>query len=154
MDAKHIGEHLSEKKPDDVVNEAVQQVAFADRILFNKMDLVSDVERNHVLMELRSINQFAEVIQCQKSVVDLDKILGMKSFSVENAMETDPAIYEDLHPKTKSQECTEPTSIEANEEGHNSHSHGHSHGHAHGQHEHGHTDSCEAGCREDHNHSG
>lgn len=43
-DAKHIREHLAEVKPEDAVNEAVQQVAFADRILLNKTDLVSAAE--------------------------------------------------------------------------------------------------------------
>ena len=43
-DAKHVGIHLEEEKPDGAVNEAVQQVAFADRILLNKIDLVSEAE--------------------------------------------------------------------------------------------------------------
>ena len=33
VDAKHVREHLHEKKADDAVNEAVQQVAFAVRLL-------------------------------------------------------------------------------------------------------------------------
>ena len=40
VDAKHIGQHLDEKKPDGVVNEALSQVAYADRIILNKTDLV------------------------------------------------------------------------------------------------------------------
>jgi hypothetical protein len=32
VDAKHVREHLQEKKADDAVNEAVQQVAFAVRV--------------------------------------------------------------------------------------------------------------------------
>lgn len=41
VDAKHIGQHLDEKKPDGVVNEALSQVAYADRIILNKIDLVT-----------------------------------------------------------------------------------------------------------------
>ena len=41
VDAKHVTQHLDEEKPDGVVNEAVQQIAFADRILLNKIDLLS-----------------------------------------------------------------------------------------------------------------
>lgn len=48
-DAKHIGIHLEEEKPDGAVNEAVQQVAFADRILLNKIDLVSEKELEDVV---------------------------------------------------------------------------------------------------------
>merc|ERR1711934_748851 len=40
VDAKHIEQHLDEEKPEGVENEAVEQVAFADRILLNKCDLV------------------------------------------------------------------------------------------------------------------
>ena len=40
VDAKHVGQHLDEEKPGDVVNEALQQIAYADRIVLNKMDLV------------------------------------------------------------------------------------------------------------------
>merc|ERR1712151_661965 len=39
VDAKHVVEHLREIKPDGIVNEAVEQVAFADRLLLNKIDL-------------------------------------------------------------------------------------------------------------------
>merc|ERR1719474_614272 len=42
VDAKHIIQHLDEEKPKDVENEAVEQVAFADRILLNKIDLIED----------------------------------------------------------------------------------------------------------------
>ena len=44
VDAKHVTQHLDDEKPEGVVNEAVQQVAFADKILLNKVDLVSKEE--------------------------------------------------------------------------------------------------------------
>ena len=37
VDAKHIIQHLDEKKPDGVENESVEQLAFADKILLNKV---------------------------------------------------------------------------------------------------------------------
>ena len=39
VDAKHIERHLDAKKAKGVVNEAVAQVAFADRLLLHKTDL-------------------------------------------------------------------------------------------------------------------
>merc|ERR1719201_840281 len=42
IDAKHIEQHLDEEKPEGAENEAVEQVAFADRILLNKVDLVNE----------------------------------------------------------------------------------------------------------------
>ena len=94
-DAKHIGLHLEEEKPDGAVNEAVQQVAFADRILLNKIDLVSDTELAAVMEQVRSINGVAEVIKTTNSVVDLDKVLGVSSFSIEKTLEVDPDFLED-----------------------------------------------------------
>ena len=40
VDAKHVMRHLDEVKPEGVVNEALAQVAYADRIILNKTDLV------------------------------------------------------------------------------------------------------------------
>lgn len=36
-DAKHVARHFEAQKPDGVVNEAVEQIAFADRIIVNKV---------------------------------------------------------------------------------------------------------------------
>ena len=42
VDAKHVVQHIEEEKPEGVENEAVEQLAFADRIMLNKTDLVTD----------------------------------------------------------------------------------------------------------------
>ena len=42
VDAKHVEQHLDDKEmSEEAVNEAVEQIAYADRILLNKVDLVS-----------------------------------------------------------------------------------------------------------------
>ena len=41
VDAKHVEQHLDDKKEDGAVNEALEQIAYADRIVLNKTDLVS-----------------------------------------------------------------------------------------------------------------
>lgn len=38
VDAKHSMQHLNEVKPRFVVNEAVEQIAYADRIIINKVN--------------------------------------------------------------------------------------------------------------------
>lgn len=40
VDAKHVELHLDEQKPEGVVNEALEQIAYADRVVLNKTDLV------------------------------------------------------------------------------------------------------------------
>lgn len=46
VDAKHCLQHLHEEKPEGVENEAVEQLAFADRIIINKTDLVRELSWN------------------------------------------------------------------------------------------------------------
>ena len=40
VDAAHLSAHLDEIKPEGVENESVEQIAFADKILLNKIDLL------------------------------------------------------------------------------------------------------------------
>lgn len=94
-DAKHITQHLDEKKPDGAVNEALQQVAFADKILLNKVDLVSEEEKNALKERLASVNKFATVIETQRSCAPLDKILGLNSFNMESILNYDPDFFTD-----------------------------------------------------------
>mmetsp|Transcript_16467 Transcript_16467/g.24656 ORF Transcript_16467/g.24656 Transcript_16467/m.24656 type:complete len:350 (+) Transcript_16467:163-1212(+) len=90
-DCKHITQHLDEKKPEGAVNEAQQQVAFADRILLNKVDLVSAEEKEAVKTRLASLNQFAKVIETERSRAPLDQIMGINSFNMDSILDVDPA---------------------------------------------------------------
>ena len=54
VDAKHIIQHVDEEKPEGVENESVEQLAFADRIMLNKIDLVSEEELNVVEKKIKS----------------------------------------------------------------------------------------------------
>lgn len=94
-DAKHITLHLDEKKPDGAVNEALQQVAFADKILLNKVDLVSEEEKIALKERLATVNKFATVIETQRSRAPLDKILGLNSFNMDSILNYDPDFFTD-----------------------------------------------------------
>ena len=83
VDCKFIREHLEEERADDTINEVVTQVAFADKVLMNKIDLVSAAELHELKQTISSINSFAELIETERSRVNLQKILNMNSFSVE-----------------------------------------------------------------------
>ena len=61
IDAKHIEQHLDEEKAEGAENEAVEQVAFADRMILNKIDLVSGEELERVEKRLKTINAFAPI---------------------------------------------------------------------------------------------
>lgn len=100
-DCKHLVQHLDEKKPDDSVNEALQQVAFADRILLNKVDLVTVEEKEKLKARLARINNYAKVIETERSRAPLDKILGLNSFKMESILSMDPSFFEDNEDDTK-----------------------------------------------------
>ncbi len=40
VDAAHVEQHLDEEKPEGAENESMEQIAFADRIILNKVDLL------------------------------------------------------------------------------------------------------------------
>jgi G3E family GTPase len=94
-DCKHITQHLDEVKPENAVNEAQQQVAFADKILLNKIDLVTEEEKKNVIKRLASLNQFAKVIETTKSKAPLDQIMGIKSFNMDSILDVDPQFLTD-----------------------------------------------------------
>ena len=89
MDAAHLSQHLDEEKPEGVENESVEQIAFADKILMNKIDLVKEDEKQALITKIRSINSRAAIIESHKSAVDVSEILGIKAFSLDAAVEQD-----------------------------------------------------------------
>ena len=90
VDAKHIIQHVDEEKPDGVENEAVEQLAFADRIMLNKIDLVSDEELEAVEGRIKSINRFAPIYHTENSIIDPKNLINIGSFDLEKTLEMDP----------------------------------------------------------------
>ncbi|GMI57125.1 hypothetical protein TeGR_g10996, partial [Tetraparma gracilis] len=85
VDSKYIRTRLDEEKPDGCVNEASEQVAFADRILVNKTDLVEEEDLVAIEERLRSINATADIIRCHQSRAEPKNLIGIKAFSLERA---------------------------------------------------------------------
>ena len=94
VDAKHIEQHLDEEKPEGVENESVQQVAFADRLLLNKLDLVEEADLARVEERLRAVNRYAPIVRCQNSEVAMDTVLGLRAFDLGRVLEMDPAFFQ------------------------------------------------------------
>ena len=70
VDAQHILTRLAEEKPDGVENEAVEQVAFADKILLNKIDLKKDEELVEIEEKLKTFNPTATIQRTKFSKID------------------------------------------------------------------------------------
>ncbi|KAL1565018.1 P-loop guanosine triphosphatase YjiA-like [Salvia divinorum] len=130
VDAKHAGIHLDEVKPEGVVNEAIEQIAYADRIIVNKTDLVGEPAVASLFERIRGINRMAQLKRTQYGQVDLDYVLGIGGFDLERI---DSAVDVD-----HSKEAHDGHSHEhehKHEHDHDHHHHGHEHGHNH-NHEH------------------
>ncbi|MHA6625712.1 CobW family GTP-binding protein [Pseudonocardia sichuanensis] len=90
VDAQHVGRHLDEVDPDGVGDHVVDQIAFADRIVVNKVDLVTPGELQAVQRRLRGINATAEVLTSSHARVDLSRILGIAAFDLNRELQNRP----------------------------------------------------------------
>eukprot|EP00929_Paragymnodinium_shiwhaense_P101320 TRINITY_DN6431_c0_g1_i2.p1 TRINITY_DN6431_c0_g1~~TRINITY_DN6431_c0_g1_i2.p1 ORF type:complete len:430 (-),score=132.66 TRINITY_DN6431_c0_g1_i2:400-1689(-) len=90
VDAMHVKEHLHEEKPEGVENECVEQVAFADRILLNKCDLVDDAALEDIEKDIRGINANVSIIRTQYSQVEPSKLINIGAFTLDKVLEMDP----------------------------------------------------------------
>src|SRR4029078_7225805 len=113
-DAKWLKDRLKDA-PD-----AKNQIAFADVILLNKTDLVTDAELREVEARIRGINPYAKLHRTQRSQIALNEILGRHAFDLDRILDIEPEF------------------LKAEDHDHH-HDHGHEHGHDHG-HDHHHHD--------------
>ncbi|KAJ6947594.1 P-loop guanosine triphosphatase YjiA-like isoform X1 [Populus alba x Populus x berolinensis] len=126
VDAKHAHLHLDEVKPEGVVNEAVEQIAYADRVIVNKTDLVGEQE-----IASLNINHMANLKCTQYGKVDLDYVLGIGGFDLERI---ESAVNDEDRKE-------DHASHDHNDNHSHNHDHDHHHHHDHhdGHHSHGHT---------------
>lgn len=120
-DAKHLPGRLDDKVEEGKVNEAYQQVAFADKILLNKLDLVTTDQAIAVKDRIREINAFAKVLPSVKGRVNLAELTNMRAHDMTNFINTDLEKEAETAPQL------------AGHEGGHSEGHGGGHGGGHGQ---------------------
>ena len=114
VDAKHLLPHLDEEKPEGVENEALEQLAFADRIVLNKIDLADENELVEVESRIHEVNPLAPIIRTQHGKVNLDAILDVGAFSLDRVLADDP---EFLDPDAEHQHDLTVTSVGFDVEG-------------------------------------
>ena len=91
VDARHMSLHWES-------TEAIEQIAFADLILINKVDLVRDEELAMLERRIRTVNAIAKIYCTQNSNIDIDRLLSVKAFDLKNALKVDPELLtEDTH---------------------------------------------------------
>ena len=90
VDAKHVIQHLEDEKPEGVENETVEQLAFADRIMLNKIDLATEEELQNVEKKIKAINGFAPIFRTENSLLDPKELINIGSFDLQRTLEMDP----------------------------------------------------------------
>ena len=90
-DAKHLEMRLDDEKPEGVENEAEEQLAFADIVLLNKCDLVTE-EKDLAKIEARikTLNPNAPIYRTSQSKLDWKKLLGVGAFDVSRVLDFEP----------------------------------------------------------------
>ena len=127
VDAKHVMARLDDSK------EAREQVAFADRIILNKTDLVNEADLVEVERRLRKLNPLAPILRAERANVPLDQVLGLGGFDLGRIL--------DIHPEFANPAHGEAGHVHDEHCGHDHHDHAdHDHGHAHGARGHAHED--------------
>ena len=89
VDAKHFRARLEDSP------EAQDQVAFADVIVLNKLDLVSPEELATVEARIKSINPYAEIKTATKGDVPADQLLGLGAFDLKRVLANVPDFLEE-----------------------------------------------------------
>jgi len=92
VDAKHVEQHL------DNSDEIVAQIAFADRIVLNKIDLITDSEKAAISQRLRAINGMADIYPAVMGDTPIDKLLDIGGFNLERVLEEKPNFLEPEYP--------------------------------------------------------
>lgn len=92
VDSKHIWEHL-DKSP-----EAKEQIAFADVILLNKIDLVPANDVDKLEARIRAVNVMAKIHRTKDAQVEINRLLNIGAFDLSRKLEIDPNFLgEDTH---------------------------------------------------------
>ncbi|MBY0230045.1 MAG: GTP-binding protein [Gemmataceae bacterium] len=89
VDAKHVGQHWDS-------TEVKEQLAFADVVLLNKMDLVTPEEADALQARIRGRNASARIHRTTRSDADIDALLDVGGFDLARMEAIDPHF---LHPE-------------------------------------------------------
>jgi G3E family GTPase len=90
VDAEQIARQMRETET------AREQIAMADFVLLNKIDLVSDAGLSNTEALIRDLNPHAEIFRTGHSQVNLAQLLDMNAFDVDRKLAVDPQFLDEL----------------------------------------------------------
>lgn len=151
VDVNRISEQLERPITEPAtINEAVQQVIFADKILLNKSDKANPEIIKATKQKLKSLNAFAKLTCTSFGRIDLDKILNVQGFSLKKISTLDILNEDEEDEECHDDHCTDPDHNHDHKHEHHHdgeenctdphHHHGHGHGHHHKEHDHHHKE--------------
>lgn len=97
VDVKHIISRLDEEKPEGVENEAEEQVAFADKVLLNKVDLIEDdeIKLKEIEARVRALNPTTSIQRCSYGKIPPQELLDIGAFDLKRVLDFDPEFLGD-----------------------------------------------------------
>lgn len=132
VDAKHVEGHLG------TMDETVEQIAFADVVLLNKIDLVAPADVERIERRIRSINAPAKIFRTRNADIPVERVLDVGAFDLERALAVDSTFLEPEYPfewagawKLDAGRYALRVGAEAAAHDHHDHDHDHHHDHAH-----------------------
>ena len=90
VDAVNLEKNLEQS------HEAQEQVAFADILLINKVDLVGEESVARIESRVRQLNPLAVIHRTTQGIIDLSYILDTNAFQLEAKLKVDPTFLDDL----------------------------------------------------------
>ncbi|MBM3442584.1 MAG: GTP-binding protein [Bacteroidetes bacterium] len=92
VDAKHVLQHIDDS------DECKRQIAFADVIVLNKIDLVPTLTLNNLEKRLRSMNSLASIHRVKDANLDLKYVLDINAFDLDKKVELNPVFLQEELP--------------------------------------------------------
>jgi G3E family GTPase len=92
VDAAHVLGQVTESAI------AAEQIAFADVLLLNKIDLVDAPQLARIEQQLRAMNRTARLVRTKQAQLPLDQVLDIGAFDLDRALANDSAFLQPLRP--------------------------------------------------------
>ena len=93
VDAKHVRQHLENK-----TDEVLAQIAFADRIILNKIDLVTKKDLALLQRQLQEMNKMAGFYSATMASAPISEMLDIGGFNIQRATQIKPNFLEPEYP--------------------------------------------------------
>ncbi len=148
---------------EDIENLIIQQIEFCNKVVLNKVDQVTEEEKNLVKAVVKKLQPDAELIESEFGKVPMNKIMGTNAFDFDKActsagwlkeIEKEADEHDDGHDEHEENhhehehhdhEHCEDENCEHCKGEHHEHEHGHKHEHHHHHHHHGESETEEYG---------